>query len=840
MNRKLPLVVCPTCRYGFLDRETTGNTFHCPRRECGYEWDSTSETAAAVHGSQRRKARPELHLTAGASPARCDLPEGETVLGRDPTSPFLLESRTVSRRHARFVRNGDEVTVEDLGSAYGTFVNSAPATGPTRLSPGDELLIGGATIVYAVRFEADASTQSHVDHPDFIAHGATSAPKVKGTSADAIPLTGRRLTFGRAPDRDVVLPHAMISLKHALLEARDGGHLLSDTGSRTGTFVNGKAIIRAKLEPGDRVQFGPFLFRFEGDTLRRVIQVSSLGVLASRLTQKAGAITLVDDVSLVFQPGEFVGLLGPSGAGKSTLLDALNGMRPAKSGRVLINGEPLYQQYERLRHLIGYVPQDDIIHAELTSRQALTYAGRLRLPPDATAGELAKLVVETLDALDLTPRADVLIRRLSGGQRKRASVGVELLSKPGILFLDEPTSGLDPATESRLMRKFRQLADQGRTVVCTTHVMENVDLFDKVVVLAPGGRLAYFGPPLEAKSYFGIAKFTLLYDRLEEKSPPDWQKQYRESALGRELLAPAMGGGDGAAIPKRPTAAAPASSALGQWSVLTRRFAAILRSDKPNLVLLAAQPLVIAGLIALVCREMPLIFFLLVVAALWFGCSTAAQQIVKERSIYRRERMVNLRLDCYVLSKFPLLALISVAQCLLMLGIIWLCRGREGDPVIQVAALTLASWCGVALGLIISALASNADKAMAVVPLVLMPQIVLAGALVALPDMNAPTRFASHLMASKWANQALDIGLLEGRNIDRDLLERQGYLGPLWNLFPDDDLDTDEGRIRFLGKKTGVTIQKRDVLALDFSALVVLVVAQLTAVGVVLGKQDVL
>ena len=840
MKLELPLVVCPTCRYGFLDRETSGHTFRCPRTECGYEWDSESETAAAVHGAQGRKAHPELQVIAGAAPARHELAEGETVLGRDPACPFLLDSRTISRRHARVFRKGDEVTIEDQGSAYGTLVNDSAAQGPTRLTPGDVLLIGGATIVYAVRYVADDTVRKHVDHAALIAGSAAAAPQVGGTAAEVIPLVGRRLTFGRGEDRDVALPHAMISRKHALLEARDGGHYLSDTGSRTGTFVNGKAVIRVKLEPGDRVQLGPFLFRFEGNTLRRVVQVSSLGVVASRLTQTAGSVTLLDDVSLVFQPGEFVGLLGPSGAGKSTLLDALNGMRPAKAGRVLINDEPLYEQYDRLRHLIGYVPQDDIIHADLTSRQALSYAGRLRLPPDATRDELARLVAETLAALDLTTRADVPIRRLSGGQRKRASVGVELLSKPGILFLDEPTSGLDPATESRLMRKFRQLADQGRTVVCTTHVMENVDLFDKVVVLAPGGRLAYFGPPLEAKSYFGIAKFTLLYDRLEEKTPQDWQKEYRKSALGRALLAPAMADVDPLSTRSRSTSAAPPSSAVGQWAVLTRRFASVLRSDKPNLALLAAQPLVIAGLIALVCREMPLTFFLLVVAALWFGCSTAAQQIVKERSIYRRERMVNVRLDCYVLSKFPLLALISMGQCLIMLGIVWQFRGREGSALVSVAALTLASWCGVALGLIISALASNADKAMAVVPLVLMPQIVLAGALVALPDMNATTRLASHVTASKWANQALEIGLLEGRKIDRDLLDRASYLGPLWNLYADDDLGTDKGRERFARERKGATIQKSTLLAVDLLALGILIVVQVALVGVVLKRQDVL
>jgi len=835
-----PLVVCPSCHFGFPDKNLQGHTFTCPRAECGHRWNAETETIAAVHGARGRKACPELRVIAGAGPARAEVPEGETPLGRDPRCPILPDNRNVSRRHARIVREGDHVWIEDLGSASGTFVNGQAIGERGLLVPCDEILIGGVSIGYDVRFEADDANWEIADQASLIADAARTAPL--GTAAGAaevIPLTEERITFGRAEDRDVILPHAMIAHRHALIEYRDGGYYLSDTQSRASTFVNGRNIIRARLEPGDRVQLGPFVFRFEGARLRRLLELTSLGIVAVHLEQTAGAITLLDDISLAIRPGEFIGLLGPSGAGKSTLLDALNGLRPARSGQVLINGEPLYEQYERFRHHIGYVPQDDIIHPELTSREALAYAGRLRLPPDVTGDELQALVEETLSALDLTRRGDVPIRRLSGGQRKRVSVGVELLSKPGILFLDEPTSGLDPATESRLMRKLRQLADQGRTIVCTTHVMENVDLFDKVVVLAPGGRLAFFGPPLAAKAYFGTAKFTLLYDRLEERPPEEWKEQYRQSDLGRALLGTATGEIAVSNRRRQRLAPAPASSAFAQWRVLTSRFATILRSDKPNLALLAAQPLVIAGLICLVCREMPLIFFLLVVAALWFGCSTAAQQIVKERSIFRRERMVNLRLDAYVLSKFPLLALLTAGQCAVMLGIVWLFRGREGNAPVQLAALALAAWNGTALGLIISALAANADKAMAVVPLGLMPQIVLAGALVALPDMNPPIRAASQVLASRWANQALEIALLEGRTIDPELLALQAYAIPLWNVNPSYDMSREEGRVRFLRENAGAKVEETRRLALDLGVLGAMVALQLGAVAVILRRQDV-
>ncbi|MCI0456910.1 MAG: FHA domain-containing protein [Gemmataceae bacterium] len=834
------LVVCPECRYGFPDPRAGTDEYTCPW--CGYHWEALTLTEQAVHGAQRRRPQPELHVVAGAVPIQYELPEGVTLLGRDRTCPLHLDNLTVSRRHARVTRQGEVAWVEDLGSSGGTFLNGQSLQKRTTLTAGDQLVIGGITLRYAVRFEAAGSGTDLVDNSELIAQASGSAPAIHGQATDTIPLKMGRLTFGRGPDRDVVLSDALISRRHAVLEYQDGGYYLSDTQSRIGTFVNGKAIIRARLEPGDRVQLGPYLFRFEGTHLARVRQPTSLAVRAVGIRQTAGDVVLLDQISLVFQPSEFVGLLGPSGAGKTTLLDALNGLRPAVAGQVYINDEPLYEQYDRLRHLIGYVPQDDIIHGELTCRQALYYAGRLRLPADVTDAELARLIDETLAALDLTQQADVPIGRLSGGQRKRASVGVELLSKPGILFLDEPTSGLDPGTESRLMRKFRQLADQGRTIICTTHVMENVDLFDQVVVLAPGGKLAYFGPPVEAKRYFGIDKFTLLYDRLEEKQADAWQQQYREAGPYRQLLVSvaATTTPETLSVSRQRLAPAPASSFLGQWALLTRRYSSILRSDRQALTLLLLQPLLITGLVCLVCNDLPLILFLLVIAALWFGCSNAAQQLVKERAVYRRERMVNLRVDAYVLSKFLPLAAISGGQCALMLGLVWLCEDHAGSLLLQAAGLLLASWNGVALGLVISALAANADKAMAVVPLSLLPQIILAGVLVPLPDMNGPTRVVSYAVAARWANQVMEVGLLEGRTVDVPLLADAAYQRALWNLHPEHDLRTSEGRRRFLEDHAGRPVSRSDLLGLDYGILALFVVVQSGLVVVILRRQDAL
>jgi ABC-type multidrug transport system ATPase subunit/pSer/pThr/pTyr-binding forkhead associated (FHA) protein len=833
------VIVCPACHYGLVDNGLTGFSYVCPRPECGHRWEALTKTLQQIHLPDRRRALPEIRVVAGAPPAFLQLPAGEALIGRDPGCQLVLDNLNVSRQHARLIRTDDSVWIEDLESSWGLQVNGRIVKERTQLFPGDELVIGGARLHYAVRFEAMTPKQDVVDNTAWIGHAEKSAPTIRGMAAEVIKLEGKRLTFGRAPNRDVVLPDSMISRRQAVLDYENGSYYLSDVQSQIGTYVNGKSIIRVKLEKGDRIQLGPYLYRFEDDQLTRVRQPASLDVVAIGLSKTAGTVQLLDDVNLVLQHGEFIGLLGPSGAGKTTLLDALNGFRPARAGQVLINSEPLYAQYERLRHLIGYVPQNDHIHRELTSRQALFYAARLRLPADADRGELDKLVNETLDILDLADRADVPIGQLSGGQRKRANVGVELLSKPGILFLDEPTAGLDPSTESRLMRKFKQLASQGRTVVCTTHVMENVDLFDKIAVLAPGGRLAYFGPPDKAKAYFGIDKFTLLYERLEEKPSEEWKQRYHDSSLCAEYLARATAEKFSASSDRRRTAApAPPSSALGQLSTLVRRFLAILRADKQHLAVLAAQPVVIAGLICLVSRGLPLTLFLVAIATLWFGCSLGAQQIVRERAIYRRERMVNLRLDCYILSKFMPLALLSTVQSVLMLAIVWLGRGHEGNLLAQLVTLMLTGWCGVAMGLIISARAANADKATSIVPLTVLPQIILAGALMPLPDMDVATRGLSYVMVSRWANQALEISLLEGRTINRDLLGNEHYFKAVWNQYPNYKLRDREAWPEFLEKHGDERVEKTREMATACMVLALFVVVQLLIVAVILRRQD--
>ena len=663
-------------------------------------------------------------------------------------------------------------------------------------------------------------------------------PQWRGDAARVVPLGGGPLSLGSDPANDLVIADPAIAARHAVVEPWPEGFAVHDTGSKSGTFVNGRAVKWSGLRAGDLIQLGPYLFQFKKTFLLWLRQPAALTLAAVGLRQQVGSLVLLDQVGLVARPGEFVGLLGPSGAGKTTLLNALCGLVPAQSGQVLLNGASLYDQPGRWRRLIGYVPQEDIVHLELTPRQAFEFAAELRLPAATPAEERQAEVDKTLALLELSARAEVRIDRLSGGQRKRVSVGVELIGRPRLLFLDEPTSGLDPSTEAKLMRTLRELAHQGRTVLCTTHIMENVDLFDRIMVLAPGGKVAYFGPPEEVQAYFEVDRFSNIYDRLEERDPEEWRADFLASAQAWPLKQDLAG-------ERRPQAFdRPETQETGeppgdftQWLTLTRRFARTLLPGR-TAILLVAQPALIGGLIALVFDQLRPILFLLVVTSLWFGCSLAAQQIVKERPIVRRERRVVLDWLPYLASKFVLLFLVTLGQTLFMWALIGRFREPPGRLDWQLAALALASANGVAFGLVISALAANSDSATGAVPLTLMPQIVLAGVLLPLADMNRPTRLLSDVIPSRWCYRLLEGAWLVGHPIDAEIFRDVNVAAGVANLYPDYDFKIAEERKRFLDDHKDASMELSGRMPLAVGMLVGLCGLQLLAVLGILALKE--
>ncbi|HVF29291.1 MAG TPA: ATP-binding cassette domain-containing protein, partial [Pyrinomonadaceae bacterium] len=615
----------------------------------------------------------------------------------------------------------------------------------------------------------------------------------------------------------------------------DGNISVEDTGSTNGVYLNGARITsRLPVQPGDIVQIGPFIVQAHRHTDAQTDAGAGVAVFDTRsktrldavqITKEVsdrarGTIRLLDDVALTIQPNEFVGLLGPSGAGKSTLMDALNGTRPATAGRVLINNLDLYQHLESLKQSIGYVPQDDIIHRELTVYRTLYYVARLRLSRDVSAEEIDQIVSEVMDVTGLGERRDVAVAQLSGGQRKRVSIAVELLTKPSVIFLDEPTSGLDPATEEKIMRLFRQIAESGRTVILTTHAMENVRLFDKIAILMRG-KLIFYGTPREALAHVGAESFRDLFEKLEESTatgqgglsalPPnatdeqkraydggrnevaeEWRRRFHGTEVyQRNVVEPLSGlthdAQTSGVAHRRPTIA----DAVRQFVTLVRRYAEVLRRDRLNLLILFAQAPIIAVLTFLVVgtdkpRDFP--YFLLALVALWFGTSVAAREIVKERAVYKRERMVNLSLLPYVGSKLFVLSLIVGAQCVLLFGTLKFLStvfssagylpGNFFQLGAQLLTLILTGMVGIALGLFVSAIVKTSEMATSLVPLILIPQLLFSG-LVGVPEGAA--RVVGAAMPATWAFDelkrlsGLDTLRAEGANAAGSNAERGLY-----------------------------------------------------------------
>jgi ABC-type multidrug transport system ATPase subunit len=433
-----------------------------------------------------------------------------------------------------------------------------------------------------------------------------------------------KLIIGRAADCDLCLAHPMISRHHATLERLPDGRLrLTDLGSINGISVNAAPITEPTiLRPSDCVGIGPFLFTASDGQVFTVDSSRSLR-LEARSLEKVIRLPggqkrkLLDNVNLVIEPGEFVSLLGPSGSGKSTLMDCLNGRRWATGGRVLANGEDFYRFFDNFRQSLGYVPQKDIVHTQLTVYRALYYTARLRLPTDTSPNELSGRIEEVIQIMELGPHRATLVANLSGGQIKRVSLGAELLARPCLLYIDEATSGLDAGTEARMMRLFRRLADEGKSLICITHNVDNVDQCHLAIVLARG-KLIYYGPPADAPAYFEVRRISEIYDKIGEKDLDSWEKKFEDSAFHDDYVVKRLaaadeskrvaGGAWQAASEERIQSGALASAVAlqpapakrhrpplwHQFCVLTTRYAELLWGDRRSLLLLWLQAPVVA------------------------------------------------------------------------------------------------------------------------------------------------------------------------------------------------------------------------------------------------------
>src|SRR5262249_22881009 len=385
-----------------------------------------------------------------------------------------------------------------------------------------------------------------------------------------------------------------------------------------------------------------------------------------------------------FRRGEccFRGVIGQSGAGKSALLGALTGTAPANHGQVLYDERDLYMHYAELRHRIGLVPQENILHTQLTARRGLGYAAELRFPRDTSKAERSHRIDEVLEELALTKHADTKTAAMSGGQQKRVNVALELLTKPSLLFLDEPTSGLDPGLDKSVMEMMADLAHDGRTVIVVTHSVANLNLCDRLLVLVPGGKVAYFGPPEDGLKHFGKPGWAEVFQAFDAEPNRDWQAEYRNSRYHERYVTAEMNGGAPAGRRGAPAPAAPAPAKrnrFSQLSTLCRRYMAVIASDRVYLAVLGILPIVLGGLIQAVPAPeglggtnntgAPSLLLILVISACVTGAANPGQEPVQESPIYSRERAAGLSAGVYLFSKLIILGVISAIQAIALVVI---------------------------------------------------------------------------------------------------------------------------------------------------------------------------
>jgi len=705
---------------------------------------------------------------------------GDTIrLGRNPDSEIAFDPAIhakVSGDHARIEPAVNGFALVHLSRSNKTLLNDQPVETSAPVKVGDRIRLGFTGPILLVELLDDpapdfSSTVQADEHHFALLRGTAAANRFTVGDGGVI---GRDSTAAK-----FVLDHPLVSRAHAKIGSIGERLVIADLKSANGTFVNGVRIKKTvELKEGDRLDIGPFSLKFNGRALISSSRDNNVELVARnvcRVVKNATTgkkLTLLDNINLVIKPKEFVCLLGPSGSGKSTLLTILCGRAAPDAGSVTINGANLHANFAQLKQGIAMVPQKDALHDSLSVEQAMTYTAELRLPADTGRSERRTTVSDLLSVVGLTSRSGTRIRSLSGGQLKRASLANELLSRPSLLFLDEVTSGLDEQTDQEMMELFRMVADGGKTVVCITHNLSNVEAFcHLVVILTAGGKLAFMGTPDEAKSYFRVARLGEVYKKLGARPAEEWEEEFAKSSYYNGYIRDRMPEEVEADDEPAPTREAPKrklelTKVYKQASVLTRRYKSIWWGNSSALLALFGQCMLVALLLGMAFGSLPdisnpmeraakssTLVFLLAVSSFWFGCNTAAKEIVKERTLYVRERAINLDDLSYLFSKLGILGVIGGVQITLLYAIVKFWCDPSGSVFLQWITLIALMFAGTTLGLLISAFASSEEVATALVPIVVIPQIVLSGAIVSLSGLSdILSRFG---IASHWGYRAL-------------------------------------------------------------------------------------
>jgi ABC transport system ATP-binding/permease protein len=555
-------------------------------------------------------------------------------------------------------------------------------------------------------------------------------------------------TIGRANDNDIVIQDVLASRHHAFLVQSPLGTEIRDAHSVNGTFVNGVRVGSAVLNEGDVITIGNVDLVFtDGNLIRRTEAATRTGGLeVNGVHFKIDGKELLDNISLTARPGTLTAIIGGSGAGKTTLSRLIAGYTRPSAGSVTFEGHNIHAEYATMRSRIGMVPQDDVVHRQLTVNQALGYAAELRLPPDTSKQERAQVVAQVLEELDLTKHADTRVDKLSGGQRKRASVALELLTQPSLLLLDEPTSGLDPALDRQVMLMLRQLADAGRVVLVVTHSVSYLDVCDQILLIAPGGKTAFNGPPSQVGAALGTTNWADIFANVGA-DPDEANRRFIERDGRRPSEAPA---------PESPAdLGEPVHTDLvRQFSTIARRQVRLVISDRGYSVFLAILPFLIGALsltvkgpkpglgpadpLGLAPTQPQYIMVLLNIGAVFMGTALTIRDLIGERPIFRREQAVGLSTTAYLLAKVFIFFVFATVQAAIATFIVRLGKGAPTahppffDNSTFSLFVTVAGTCvaSAILGLLLSAVAQSNEQIMPLLVVSIMSQLVLAGGMI--------------------------------------------------------------------------------------------------------------
>lgn len=709
-------------------------------------------------------------------------PEKSYVLGRDESCDLVIADSKISRVHLRFTFESSIWVIEDIQSSNGTFVSNKQVSS-IRVQKDLKFFVGGKNYIQLSITPLTGHSTTEVpisQETSFIQLDSTKIPE-QSDDASRVRLQ-KRIRIGRDPSNDWEIADLSVSRNHAEIVQTDSDTFeLIDLKSTNGTFVNGKKIRRHILAVGDVITVGTISRRFTRDGIETLEGTVGTSIVGSNICFSVQDKKLLDSVSFNLGPRTLTAVIGPSGAGKSTLLGVLTGRTTPTSGTIQVGGQDLHENFQTLGKTIGSVPQSDILHTRLTVKQALSYGAKLRLPADVTSAERELRVQEVLEKLELSERGNLRIDKLSGGQRKRASIGLELLTSPSVLVLDEPTSGLDPGLDAHVMETLRTLADEGQTVVVVTHSVDNLQICDNVILMASGGHIAYCGPAnsvfsvLKKKTWAEVFRFLASADAIEMA-----QKRHSFPATSELTKDHKVENGQ---------------SFFSRVLTLASRYIRVIISDRFYLMLLALIPLVV-GLISSAAgskygfgpgiEKAPNVFYnpyaqatilVLVLGSVFIGLSTGIQEIVKENAIRMREQALGISPLSYIASKIIVLGTIVLLQILIFTSIVLFARPMAPSGLYlsssKVEVILIAIILGVSsmlLGLLVSSFLTSNEQAMPSLVGITMFEVVVSGAL---PLMaNDFIEQVSKIAPSYWATNsfAASVNLIEISRI-RDEIE---------------------------------------------------------------------